>query len=66
MIQEIAWYAYIALVFLNLGVVLGNWGKSKYKVNPSNRYDIWDVFGSTVSLLLVAAIAGKLAVFGVV
>lgn len=66
MIQEIAWYIYIALLFIGVGSTLANWGKKKSDVMPSNTYDGWDLFGSMVSLLLVAAIAGKLAVFGVV
>ena len=66
MIQDIAWYIYIALLFIGVGAILANWGKKKSDVMPNNTYDGWDLFGSAVSLLLVAAIAGKLAVFGVV
>ncbi len=66
MIQDIAWWIWIALLFTNVGVVLGNFGKKKCEVNPNNTYDMWDIFGSTVSFLLVAAIAGKLVIFGVV
>jgi hypothetical protein len=66
MIQDIAWWIYIALFFVSVGVTIGNFGKKKSEVSPNNTYDGWDLFGSAVSLLLITAIAGKLAVFGVV